>query len=104
TWIAAESGTVYRSENGVDFTAVDVPYKGSIWGGMGLPDGTLLVWGMGGTLLRSLDGGQTWSETATGTENPITAARALSDGRTVFVGLGGTVLSSADGGASVRTE
>lgn len=103
TWIAAEMGTLYRSDDSVDFTQVEVPYDGSLWGGMGLADGSLLVWGMGGTLLRSQDDGRTWKEIDTDTENPITAACALPDGRVVFVGLGGTVLTSGDAGATVDT-
>lgn len=104
TWIAAESGIVYRSTDGTEFEAIDVPYQGSLWGGIGLGDGTVLVFGMGGTLLRTTDDGRSWSATETGTDNPITAAYAMSDGRIVLVGLGGTVMSSDDGGAHVRTE
>lgn len=104
TWIAAETGTVYRSDDGERFERVEVPYGGSLWGGTALPDGTLLLWGMSGTLLRSADGGRTWTETDTGTQNPITAACRLPDGGLVLVGLGGTVLASRDGGATVRTE
>lgn len=104
TWIAAESGVVYRSADGSEFDAIDVPYEGSIWGGIGLRDGAVLVFGMGGTLLRTTDDGRSWTATDTGTDNPITAAYALPEGRVVLVGLGGTVLSSDDGGAHVRTE
>ncbi len=104
TWIAAEMGTVYRSGDGERFERVEVPYGGSLWGGMAAADGSLLLWGMSGTLLRSVDDGRSWSETATGTDNPITSAIQLPDGRLVLVGLGGTVLASSDGGATVRTE
>lgn len=103
TWIAAESGTLYRADDGVSFERVEVPYRGSLWGGMATSSGALLVWGMGGTLLRSDDDGRTWKETATATENPITAGYALPDGRLVFVGLGGALLASDDGGATVHT-
>lgn len=104
TWIAAESGVVYRSTDGIEFEAIDVPYEGSLWGGIGLRDGTVLVFGMGGTLLRSTDDGRSWTATETGTDNPITAAHSLAGGRVVLVGLGGAVLSSDDGGMHVRTE
>ena len=104
TWIAAEMGTVYRSHDGERFERVEVPYSGSLWGGMATPDGSILLWGMGGTLLRSVDDGHSWHQTSTDTQNPITAACRLPDGRLVFVGLGGTVLASSDGGATVSTE
>lgn len=104
TWIAAEMGSVFRSADGEHFEAVEIPYSGSLWGGMATPDGSLLLWGMSGTLLRSVDDGATWSQTTTDTDNPITAACQLPDGRLVLVGLGGAVLTSGDGGATVRTE
>lgn len=104
TWIAAEMGSVFRSDDGERFERVEVPYGGSLWGGMAAPDGSLLLWGMSGTLLRSVDGGQSWRRTETDTENPITSAVSLPDGRLVLVGLGGAVLESSDGGATVRTE
>ncbi len=104
TWIAAEMGAVYRSDDGENFERVEIPYSGSLWGGTASADGSILLWGMGGTLLRSPDGGQSWRETPTNTQNPITAACPLPDGRLILVGLGGTVLSSSDGGATVSTE
>ncbi|MCL4182270.1 MAG: glycosyl hydrolase [Burkholderiaceae bacterium] len=104
TWIAAESGVVYRSVDGRDFDAISLPYKGSIWGGMALPDGAILVWGMGGRVLRSADAGASWREIDTGTDNPLTAGLVQAGGRIVIVGLGGTVLASDDGGASFRAE
>lgn len=104
TWIAAEMGNVFRSDDGEHFERVEIPYSGSLWGGMAAPDGSLLLWGMSGTLLRSVDGGQSWAETPTATDNPITAAIGLPDGRLVLVGLGGTVLTSSDAGATVHTE
>jgi len=104
TWIAAESGVVYRSDDGRAFTAITLPYQGSLWGGMTLPDGTILVWGMGGHVLRSTDSGASWQEIDSGTDNPLTAGLALADGRIVLAGLGGSVLVSDDRGRSFRAE
>lgn len=104
TWITAESGLVYRSDDGVAFTAIALPYKGSIWGGMALPGDAVLVWGMGGRVLRSADGGASWREIDTGTDNPLTAGLLMKDGRIVLAGLGGTVLASEDSGATFRLE
>ncbi|MCZ7560067.1 MAG: YCF48-related protein [Burkholderiaceae bacterium] len=103
TWIAAESGVVYRSTDARAFAAVSLPYRGSIWGGMALPDGAILVWGMGGHVLRSPDSGASWREIPSGTENPLTAGLLLGK-RIVLVGLGGAVLTSDDLGASFRAE
>jgi photosystem II stability/assembly factor-like uncharacterized protein len=104
TWIAAESGVVYRSADGRNFDTITLPYKGSIWGGMALSDGAILVWGMGGRVLRSADGGASWREIDTGTDNPLTAGLAQAGGRIVIVGLGGSVLASDDGGMRFAAE
>jgi len=103
TWIAAESGVVYRSTDARTFTPVSLPYRGSIWGGMTLPDSAILVWGMGGHVLRSSDSGASWREIPSGTENPLTAGLLLGK-RIVLAGLGGAVLTSDDLGASFRAE
>jgi photosystem II stability/assembly factor-like uncharacterized protein len=103
TWITAESGVVYRSTDWRTFVPVSLPYRGSIWGGMALPDGAVLVWGMGGHVLRSRDAGASWREIASGTENPLTTGLLLGK-RLVLAGLGGAVLTSDDLGASFRAE
>ncbi|MCO5108470.1 MAG: YCF48-related protein [Burkholderiaceae bacterium] len=103
TWITAESGVVYRSTDARTFAPVALPYRGSIWGGMALPDGAILVWGMGGHVLRSQDAGASWREIPSGTENPLTTGLLLGK-RLVLAGLGGAVLASDDLGASFRAE
>lgn len=63
---------------------------------------TLLAVGMFGTILRSTDGGATWSAVASGTT--VFLEGVWVDGETaVAVGESGTVLRSMDGGASWRT-
>jgi photosystem II stability/assembly factor-like uncharacterized protein len=108
-WVAAEGGTVFRStDDGVSFEAVSLPYKGSIWGGLVLRDGTVLVWGMRGHVLRSNDDGRTWTEVPSGTQQTLTAGLQLENGEIVIVGLGGAVIHSrADGHsfvAQIRPE
>lgn len=108
-WIAAEGGLLFRSNgNGSHWDKVALPYKGSIWGGMALADGALLVWGMRGHALRSDDGGTTWVELQTGSDQSLGGGVQLADGAVVLAGLGGVVLTSRDGGrhfqASVRED
>ncbi len=103
TWITAESGVVYRSDDGRSFTPLTLPYRGSIWGGMALPGKAILVWGMGGHVLRSTDAGASWHDVPSGTANPLTAGLLLGK-RIVLAGLGGTVLVSDDLGKSFRAE
>ncbi len=103
--IAAESGVVFRSDdNDASFKAVKTPYKGSLWGGMALKDGSLMVWGMSGTVLRSTDEGQTWSVIPTGTEQSLSGGAQLADGSIVIAGLNGVTLVSRDGGASLQAS
>jgi photosystem II stability/assembly factor-like uncharacterized protein len=102
-WVAAESGTLFRSDDGgTQWQALKLPYKGSIWGGTQLEGGALLVWGMRGNLLRSDDGGQTFVAVTSGTDQSLGGALQLPGGALVLAGLGGAVLHSADGGRSFQ--
>src|SRR4029077_20017370 len=49
-YVAAERGTVLRSEDGgANWTYLDTKYKGSLWAGTATPDGALLVAGLRGS-------------------------------------------------------
>jgi photosystem II stability/assembly factor-like uncharacterized protein len=92
-FIAAENGRVLRSaDRGGRWEPVTLPYEGSLWGGMRLADGNLLVWGMRGNALLSRDGGTRWEAVATGTDQSLTAGAELPDGRVALVGLGGALV------------
>lgn len=101
-WVAAESGTLFRSDDGgAAWQAVKLPYKGSIWGGTALAQdtaGALLVWGMQGNALRSDDGGRSFTAVPTGTEQSLSGGALLPGGDLVLAGLGGAVVRSTDGG------
>ena len=90
--VAAESGSVFISDDGgTVWRLITLPYAGSVWGGMRLTDSSLIVWGMAGHALRSLDNGETWTELATHTDQSLTAGTQLPDGRVVLAGLGGAL-------------
>jgi photosystem II stability/assembly factor-like uncharacterized protein len=98
-WVAAENGVLFRSDDGGGrWQTVELPYKGSVWGGRLLADGALLVWGMRGHVLRSDDGGKTFAELDTGTDQSLGGGVQSGDGTVVLAGLGGAVLHSRDGG------
>lgn len=104
-WITAEAGTVFRSGGGGgSFAALPLPYKGSIWGGMALRDGSLLVWGMRGHVLHSADQGRSWREVSSGTDQAITAGVQMASGEIVLAGLGGVVVRSRDGGRTFTAQ
>ena len=99
--VAAEGGTVFRSQDrGNTWQALRTPYKGSLWGGLALADGSVLVYGMRGKILRSADAGRNWTEVASGTDQSLTGACQSANGTVVVVGLGGAVVVSDDGGRS----
>ena len=90
--VAAESGGVFISDDGgALWRLITLPYAGSVWGGLRLADASLIVWGMAGHALRSLDNGETWTELATHTDQSLTAGVQLPDGRVVLAGLGGAL-------------
>lgn len=99
-FIAAEKGTVLRSDDGGGtWSYLNTGYKGSFWTGCALKDGTLLVGGLRGTIYRSSDDGRTWSAAASGTQSSITGL--IEDGAKVHaVGLDGVHRVSSDGGIS----
>lgn len=104
-WIAAEAGTVFRSQDGGrTFAALTLPYKGSLWGGMVLRDGSLLVWGMRGHVLHSMDQGRSWSEVRSGTDQALTAGVQRVDGEIVLAGLGGVIVRSRDDGRTFAAQ
>ena len=97
-YIAAEAGSVYRSDDGGEnWVTLLTPYGGSFFGVLAL-DEAVLVFGLRGNLFRSDDKGETWEEIDTGTVAMLNDAIQLTDGTIVIVGLGGTILLSADGG------
>ncbi|MBW1852340.1 MAG: sialidase [Deltaproteobacteria bacterium] len=100
-YIAAESGTIYRSDDGGEsWISLPSPYEGSFFGTLPLANNTMLLFGLRGNLFRSEDAGNSWTKIQTGTEATLTAGIRLSDGTTIIVGLGGTILVSRDGGHS----
>lgn len=104
-YIAAEAGTIYRSDDGGEnWKELPSPYGGSWFGGLA-PDGNrVLLVGLRGHLFRSENGGDHWIEVDTGTQSTLTGAFSLSEDLMVFAGLGGILLTSRDGGRSVSSR
>lgn len=98
-YIAAEFGVVYRSaDKGRTFDRIQTQYEGSFWGGFGMADGSVMVFGMRGNAFRSYDQGATWEKVATGTDKSIAGGVQLGSGKIVLVGLQGYVGYSDNGG------
>ena len=100
-FIPAEFGTVYKSlDRGANWETITTPYDGSFWGGFGLANGDVLIFGMRGNIYKSADGGKNWQKSDSQADQSITGGMQLPDGRIVLTGLSGIVLVSTDNGAS----
>ena len=98
-FIAAEAGTVYRSDDGGEnWESLPSPYEGSFFGSLPLEGDALLLFGLRGHLYRSDDAGETWNLLDTSTTAMLTDGIRLQDGSVVVAGLSGTLLVSRDGG------
>ncbi len=102
-FVAAEQGSVLRSEDGQTWSYVDTGYKGTFWTGIALTNGTLLVGGLRGTIYRSVDGGRSWRESKTDLRSSITDF-GEAGGKVIAVGLDGASFESDDGGATFHSS
>ncbi len=104
-FIAAESGVIYRSDDGGDnWRELPSPYTGSWFGALALADEQLLLLGIRGHLFRSMDDGENWIQIPTATTAALTSAVQLQSGALLITGLEGTLLTSMDNGRSVSLE
>ncbi|KAI2669278.1 YCF48-related protein, partial [Pseudomonas sp. TNT3] len=72
-YIAGEQGLLLKWDDSAQrFNAVPTPYQGSFFGVLGKP-GEVLVYGLRGNVLRSTDGGQSWTALNTGLHVSISA-------------------------------
>ena len=106
TWlIAAEGGVVLRSgDRGATWSAVKTPYAGSLWTGLALKGGHLLVGGMRGNVVRSTDDGRSWTHRAIAEAGSLVGGAALPDGGAAMVGVDGTLVWGDAAGESFRLQ
>ena len=90
--VAAEKGVLYRIDREGNWRSVESPYHGSYFGVLKTAAGDLLLYGMSGRVFRSADGGDSWQEVDSGTEEFLLDGVQLADGRIVLAGLGGVVV------------
>jgi photosystem II stability/assembly factor-like uncharacterized protein len=101
--ILGEAGTILVSDdNGVAWTAVPSPYKGSLFGGLVADDGALVAFGMRGRIYRSTDKGRTWKQVDNPSVATLMGGDKLPDGALVIAGAAGTALVSRDHGQSFQ--
>jgi photosystem II stability/assembly factor-like uncharacterized protein len=101
-WIAGEQGLLLKLDRQAKkFNAVELPYKGTLFGIVG-NERAVLVHGLRGTVLRSTDSGKSWQPVDTGLQVGLTASAIGTDGRIVIVSQAGHILVSRDDGASFK--
>ncbi|MDM0073744.1 YCF48-related protein [Variovorax sp. J2P1-59] len=101
-FIVGEQGLLLQLDSATGrFAARETPYKGTLFG---IVAGTraLIAFGLRGSVVRSTDGGRSWSQVATGVQAGLTAGLRRSDGSIVLVSQAGHVLVSRDDGASFQ--
>ncbi|MBN3786959.1 YCF48-related protein [Burkholderia sp. Ac-20353] len=101
-YMVAEQGTVLKStDGGANWTYLATGGKGTLWAGVAMPDGRIVVGGLLGGMFQSTDGGTTWSALNSGTKSSITDLVATGGGL-IGVGLDGLVLTQQTGDAKVN--
>jgi photosystem II stability/assembly factor-like uncharacterized protein len=99
-FVVGEQGTALKLDAASGrFKALELPYKGTLFGVTGR-DGTVVVHGLRGTVLRSTDAGANWQTVPTGLAVGLTANTFDEQGRLVIVSQAGHVIASTDNGAS----
>ncbi|MCO5397796.1 WD40/YVTN/BNR-like repeat-containing protein [Ralstonia soli] len=98
-YISAEQGTVLKSiDGGANWDYLATGGKGTLWSGVVMPDGRIVVGGLLGSLFQSSDGGATWQPLKTETKSSITNLVANGKGL-MAVGLDGLVMQQREEGA-----
>lgn len=96
-YIAAEAGTVYRSDDeGGTWLRLPSPYPGSFFGVLPMSGDNVFLFGLQGRLFHSKDAGVHWSRIDTGTDATLSAGIRISDDKALVVGYAGTVLKDID--------
>jgi photosystem II stability/assembly factor-like uncharacterized protein len=103
-FIAGEQGLLLRSsDGGASFTALASPYKGSFFGLLAARSGTLLAYGLRGSVYRSADAGASWDKVELGT--PLTLQAGIEQrGELTLLAQSGEVFTSTDDGRSFARQ
>lgn len=101
-YIAGEQGLLLKWNDAQQrFAAVQTPYQGSFFGVLGKP-GEALVYGLRGNVLRSTDGGLSWTPQDSGLHVSITAGIVDAQGDYRLFTQGGQMLVSQGAGAQMH--
>ena len=103
-YIVGEQGLVLRLDRTTArFERLELPYKGTLFGVIGDERG-VVVFGLRGSVLRSVDHGASWQAITTGLQVGMTGGTVGADGRFIIVSQAGHVLASDDAGATFALQ
>lgn len=98
-YVVGEAGLVFRSaDDGESFLPVAPTSDATLFGVLGAQDGSVIVFGVAGTCLRSTDGGNSWTVVDLGTQDGMTAGRVLEQGVIVLASENGGLFVSKNHG------
>jgi len=101
-YLVGEQGLALKLDRATGrFHALELPYKGTLFGVIG-NSRAVLVFGLRGNALRSTDGGRTWQPVDSGVHVGLTGGTVDADGRFVMVSQAGHLLVSRDDGATFK--
>lgn len=96
--VCGEQGLVRLShDGGQTFVPVKASYSGSFFTAEFPSDDEIMVAGLRGNMLRSLDGGTSWKQFTATDAAAITGSAVRADGSLILVNQAGMVLSESDG-------
>jgi photosystem II stability/assembly factor-like uncharacterized protein len=103
-YIDSEQGMVLKSaDGGANWSYQATGSKGTLWSGVALPDGRIVVGGLLGSLYQSSDGGASWTALNLGAKNSVTDLVATSSGL-LGIGLDGLVFRQREGSPSFEVR
>nr|WP_319563745.1 glycosyl hydrolase [uncultured Rhodoferax sp.] len=101
-YVTGEQGGIYKSTaNSLNFDALAIPAKGTIFGLIETKNGDLLAYGLRGLLIRLNKDGIAWSKIET-QPLTITAGLLLKNGDIIFANEAGEIYKSDDQGKSFK--
>ena len=91
---------LFRS--GQTWVMLDTGYKGQLYGALAIPgetdQETLIAFGFGGRVFRSMDRGAHWQESVLAERKPVVSGRVLADGSVLLLSYDGIFYRSVDKG------